>query len=157
MIRFQLPLPENVSARIVTEQINALRTSTADAMQTERKSYTRSERFWIWNKDFGICHLCGRPVAFVECEISHDIPLKAGGRDVDSNRHPAHRSCHAKRTQERDRPMMDKARRVRRYAAEGRGTKRKGRAMQTKPAVPSTPVSVANGIPAIVRRYGGAL
>lgn len=133
MIRYAVPLPVDKSAAIVTAKVNAERVCPADQVPVPRRRHSRKVRMWIWQKDRGICHLCNEPVAFEDCQISHNIPLAAGGKDIDSNRHPAHVACHAERTAKRDAPLLAKARRADRVQKEGRGTKRKGRPIASRP------------------------
>lgn len=60
----------------------------------------------------GRCHLCnGKIMAGEAWEVSHPIPLAAGGEDEDGNRAPAHKKCHARQTAEIDAPLIAKVRR----------------------------------------------
>ena len=44
-------------------------------------------------------------------DVSHPIPLAAGGKDDESNWFPAHRSCHKYHTHNVDTPLIAKVRR----------------------------------------------
>jgi 5-methylcytosine-specific restriction protein A len=78
----------------------------------------------------GRCHLCGLKIdAGQEWEVSHPIPLAAGGDDVASNRAPAHKRCHAKQTATIDAPLIAK---VRRQHQKHIGAKPKSRAWSTR-------------------------
>jgi hypothetical protein len=47
-----------------------------------------------------------------EWDVSHEIPLEAGGKDDDSNWLVAHRSCHRKHTATVDVPLIAKVKRI---------------------------------------------
>jgi hypothetical protein len=46
-----------------------------------------------------------------EWDVSHDIPLEAGGRDDESNWLVAHRKCHRAHTSSVDAPLIAKVKR----------------------------------------------
>jgi hypothetical protein len=48
-----------------------------------------------------------------EWDVSHDIPLEAGGKDDESNWLVAHRKCHRVHTSKVDMPLIAKVKRVR--------------------------------------------
>ena len=78
---------------------------------TKRKTISARERAKIFERHNGICHLCGgRITAGQAWDVSHDIPLAAGGKDDDANRKPAHRKCHAIQTATVDAPLIAKTR-----------------------------------------------
>ncbi len=79
-----------------------------------RKRLSAREREACFEGGDRICHLCERPIVPGEAwEVSHPIPLAAGGEDVPANRKPAHKKCHAERTATIDAPLIAKVRRVR--------------------------------------------
>lgn len=130
MIRYAVPVPKSYCARVITEQANAERVGTADQVPVKRRKHSHRERMWIWNKDNGICCHCEEPVSRKRFEVSHyPRPLAMGGRDVDSNRHPAHPECHAEWTRTIDQPAIAKAKRKQKKHETGRGRKLKGRPM----------------------------
>ncbi len=78
---------------------------------TKRKTISARERAKIFECHNGICHLCGgRITAGQAWDVSHPIPLEAGGKDDDTNRFPAHRKCHAVQTATVDAPLIAKTR-----------------------------------------------
>ena len=61
----------------------------------------------------GMCHLCSmKVVPGEEWDVSHDIPLEAGGKDDASNWFVAHRKCHRVHTSTVDAPMIAKVKRI---------------------------------------------
>jgi hypothetical protein len=48
-----------------------------------------------------------------EWDVSHEIPLEAGGKDDSSNWFVAHRSCHRHHTAKVDMPLIAKVKRIR--------------------------------------------
>jgi hypothetical protein len=75
----------------------------------KRKSFSRRDRARIFEKEKGICHICGGLVHVGErWEISHEIPLAAGGKDIESNRRVAHFICHRVHTSNVDIPTIAK-------------------------------------------------
>lgn len=60
-----------------------------------------------------MCHLCSmKVVPGEEWDVSHDIPLEAGGKDDASNWFVAHRKCHRVHTSTVDAPMIAKVKRI---------------------------------------------
>lgn len=130
MIRYAIPLPSSHSARVVTLAVNRARVCEAADVPVRRKKHPRKVRMWIYQKDAGICCHCGERCDWRAFEVSHyPRPLAMGGRDVDSNRHPAHPPCHHKWTREVDQPAIATAKRKQRKHETGRGRKLKGRPM----------------------------
>lgn len=61
----------------------------------------------------GTCHLCNMKVVPGEdWDVSHDIPLEAGGKDDETNWFVAHRKCHRVHTSTVDMPLIAKVKRV---------------------------------------------
>ena len=80
---------------------------------TARRHLTARERADCFDGADGVCHLCSRKIAAGEpWEVSHPIPLAAGGKDEPTNRRPAHKRCHATQTATIDAPLIAKVRRV---------------------------------------------
>lgn len=81
-----------------------------------RRSLSRLQRVRLFDAAEGKCHFCGvkihaeRGEAF---DISHVIPLEAGGADEPHNMRPAHRSCHRDHTARVDAPLIAKVHRQR--------------------------------------------
>jgi len=95
-----------------------------------RKKRSTKERARIFSIHGGICHICkGKINAATEAwDISHDIPLAAGGKDDDKNSQPAHRKCHRTRTDKVDAPLIAK---VRRQMHKNNGTHQPTQTMQS--------------------------
>src|SRR5690349_4365897 len=81
----------------------------------KRLRLSTTERVRCFDDAGGRCHICGEKIDAPRdaWEISHPIPLAAGGEDVRSNRAPAHKKCHAAQTAEIDQPLIAKVKRVR--------------------------------------------
>jgi len=78
----------------------------------KRVRISTSMRVKIFTKDDGMCHLCNMKVdAGQEWDVSHDIPLEAGGKDDISNWFVAHRKCHRVQTSTIDIPLIAKLKR----------------------------------------------
>lgn len=69
---------------------------------TERKKLTRKERAGVFERDNGVCYLCGLKVRPGEdWDVEHEIALGAGGKDDASNWRVAHRGkCHKDKTKQ---------------------------------------------------------
>jgi len=79
----------------------------------KRVRITSKMRVDIFLRHNGICHLCNmKVVPGQEWDVSHDIPLEAGGKDDDSNWLVAHRKCHRTHTAKVDAPMIAKVKRI---------------------------------------------
>lgn len=52
----------------------------------------------LWERDGGLCHLCGKPVNMIsEATRDHLVPLSAGGCPCAGNIALAHRLCNNRR------------------------------------------------------------
>ena len=79
-----------------------------------RQHLSTRERVRIFETHGGRCHLCGLRIQAGEpWDVSHEIPLAAGGEDVPENRLPAHRKCHRTHTATVDAPRIAKTKRQR--------------------------------------------
>jgi len=85
----------------------------ADFLTVVRKKISQMERARIFLRNKGICHICGGKIrpAIEAWDVSHEIPIAAGGEDTDENRRAAHRKCHRKRTSYTDAPRIAKTKR----------------------------------------------
>lgn len=82
---------------------------------THRRHISAKERMQIWEREGGICHICGQKIdgARERWDIEHVIPLAMGG-DEDRgslNLKPAHVKCHGAKTRE-DKKQIAKAKRM---------------------------------------------
>jgi 5-methylcytosine-specific restriction protein A len=80
----------------------------------KRVRITAKMRVDIFLRHDGVCHLCKlKVIPGEEWDVSHEIPLEAGGRDDDSNWLVAHRRCHRTHTATVDAPLIAKVKRIR--------------------------------------------
>ena len=79
----------------------------------KRVRITAKKRADIFLRDGGICHMCKLRVdSGQEWDISHEIPLEAGGKDDETNWFVAHRKCHREHTAKVDMPLIAKVKRI---------------------------------------------
>jgi 5-methylcytosine-specific restriction endonuclease McrA len=55
------------------------------------------DRLVVYERDKGICHICGEPIAGQKWETDHKIPLAKGGKHSYDNVGLAHRTCNRKK------------------------------------------------------------
>jgi 5-methylcytosine-specific restriction endonuclease McrA len=80
----------------------------------KRVRITTKMRCDIFLTHKGMCHLCKmKVVPGEEWDVSHEIPLEAGGADDAGNWLVAHRRCHRVHTATIDIPMIAKVKRIR--------------------------------------------
>jgi hypothetical protein len=79
----------------------------------KRVKITAKRRADIFLARGGMCHLCSlKVVPGEDWDVSHDIPLEAGGKDDETNWFVAHRKCHRVHTSTVDMPLIAKVKRV---------------------------------------------
>jgi 5-methylcytosine-specific restriction endonuclease McrA len=79
----------------------------------KRIRITAKRRADIFLAHSGICHLCNlKVVPGEDWDVSHEIPLEAGGKDDETNWLVAHRKCHRVHTATVDIPLIAKVKRV---------------------------------------------
>ena len=79
----------------------------------KRVRITAKMRADIFLSRGGTCHLCSMKVVPGEdWDVSHDIPLEAGGKDDATNWFVAHRKCHRVHTSTVDVPLIAKVKRI---------------------------------------------
>jgi hypothetical protein len=79
----------------------------------KRVRITAKMRADIFMNRGGICHLCNMKVVPGEdWDVSHEIPLEAGGKDDATNWLVAHRKCHRVHTSTVDAPLIAKVKRI---------------------------------------------
>lgn len=79
--------------------INPLRTREPVEIG-ERPKPTKAQKTAAWNRENGLCVLCGKPVppAGPDVEWDHRIPRALSGDDTTANLFAVHVRCHAKKT-----------------------------------------------------------
>ena len=78
-----------------------------------RVRITAKMRADIFLRHDGVCHMCKmKVIPGDEWDVSHEIPLEAGGKDDASNWLVAHRKCHRVHTATVDAPLIAKVKRI---------------------------------------------
>lgn len=80
------------SHRLERCQSKAERRALKKALTVERVSYKE-----IWERDKGICYLCGNPVQWEDHHFDHVIPLSRGGPHSKDNIRVTHAKCNLKK------------------------------------------------------------
>lgn len=57
----------------------------------------RIDRWAIYERDEGLCHLCTEPCAREEFTLDHVVPVSRGGTHTANNVKVAHRSCNGRK------------------------------------------------------------
>lgn len=79
----------------------------------KRVRITAKMRADIFLRHNGICHLCQiKVIPGEDWDVSHEIPLEAGGSDTADNWYVAHRKCHRTHTATVDAPLIAKVKRI---------------------------------------------
>lgn len=68
------------------------RQAKKQATQTEPVDYAA-----VYQRDNGICHICGLAVSLEECHFDHVIPLHHGGTHTADNIRPSHALCNLRK------------------------------------------------------------
>jgi hypothetical protein len=55
------------------------------------------QRRAIWERDRGICGICGEPVDWADLDIDHTVPRMVGGSDALENLRASHHLCNMNR------------------------------------------------------------
>lgn len=78
-----------------------------------RRRLSTKQKVVLFERCAGVCHICGQAIQIGQrWDVSHIVPLALGGADVDCNRAPAHKPCHAWQTRMTDLPAIARARRI---------------------------------------------
>lgn len=84
-----------------------------ESAKMKRVRITSKMRADIFLRHNGVCHLCQMKVIPGEdWDVSHEIPLEAGGSDTADNWYVAHRKCHRVHTATVDAPLIAKVKRI---------------------------------------------
>lgn len=78
----------------------------------DRPQPSKAQRVRVWNRENGICYLCGKPVAPEGPAVRYDHRIMRGvsADDSDANLYPTHERCHQAKTSDHDAPLMAKVR-----------------------------------------------
>lgn len=79
----------------------------------DRPAPTKAQKVRVWNRENGICYLCGKPVALEGPNVQYDHREMRGitGDDSDANLFATHVACHAEKTAKHDAPRIAKTKR----------------------------------------------
>lgn len=65
-------------------------------MASKRVPLSSLARQLVWERDKGVCGMCGEPVEFDDMEVDHIVPIAEGGDSSPSNLRAAHWRCNRK-------------------------------------------------------------
>jgi hypothetical protein len=79
----------------------------------DRPTPSKAVKIRVWNRENGICYLCGKPVPHEGPTVRYDHRemREVTADDSDANLYPTHERCHAEKTAKRDAPRIAKVRR----------------------------------------------
>jgi len=93
--------PERARARVLDwQRRNPDKHAAAESARRARLrgvEVEKIDRFSLYERDGGRCHVCGKIVPRDKLELDHLIPLAKGGPHLATNLRVAHRSCNARR------------------------------------------------------------
>jgi hypothetical protein len=76
-------------------QVEARRAANTDRVRRHRQARGRVDRAQVWERDQGVCGICGEQADPDQWEVDHIVPLAAGGKHILSNVQVAHPACNA--------------------------------------------------------------
>lgn len=65
--------------------------------RARRRLAYNGARFEIYDRDSGLCHICGRHVPYDEYEIDHIVPVSRGGSSERNNLATSHMRCNRRK------------------------------------------------------------
>jgi 5-methylcytosine-specific restriction endonuclease McrA len=76
----------------------------------DRPQPTKRQKVAVWNRENGICYLCGKPVALEGAGVRYDHRdmRSISADDSDANLYATHERCHAVKTETQDAPRHAK-------------------------------------------------
>jgi 5-methylcytosine-specific restriction endonuclease McrA len=100
--------------------IAAYRAANIDYVRLKRRTYEAARKArklaqWdehvdpmvVFERDHGVCGICGHPVALTEFQVDHVVPLSRGGRHGYANVRVAHGLCNRVKKNRLDEEMTD--------------------------------------------------
>jgi 5-methylcytosine-specific restriction endonuclease McrA len=91
-----------------------------------RKDPTKTQKVAAWNRENGLCYLCGKPVALEGSGVQYDHRdgRAVSANDETDNLYPVHPVCHAPKTAKVDTPRAAKTKRQEKLTRAKVGSKR---------------------------------
>lgn len=78
--------PVNVYGDAKIQRLNKIKINLATSVEkVKRKRISTTIRQMVFNRDGGVCQICGKPVSITEFTVDHIIPAKRGGTNELSN------------------------------------------------------------------------
>lgn len=79
----------------------------------DRPQPSKAQKVRVWNRENGICYLCGKPVPpdGPGVQYDHRDMREVTGDDTDANLYATHPACHTEKTAKHDAPLIAKIRR----------------------------------------------